>query len=64
MTKRAIVVNGNKAYRHRVFALRSARIVKSWDTDEYLRTPLSVIRKEVEDTRRVSNLYDLWKCDK
>jgi len=39
--KRAFVVNGNKNYRHRVFAIKGGSIVKSWDTDVYL--PLSKV---------------------
>ena len=43
-TKRAVVVNGNKAYRHRVFIIKGARIIKSWNTNEYLKLSLEDIR--------------------
>ena len=47
MPKGAHVVNGNKAYRRRVFVVRGARIVKSWDTDKYLSLTLKEIRSQV-----------------
>ena len=48
MTERARVVNGNKNYHHRVFAIKGARIIKSWDTDEYLKLSLSEIKKQLK----------------
>lgn len=45
--KRAIVVNGNKAFGKRVFLIRGARIVKSWDIDYYLKTPLRGLKSQV-----------------
>lgn len=47
MNKRAIVVNGNKTYRHRVFAIRGAKIVKSWDTEYYLKSSLRTLESEI-----------------
>jgi hypothetical protein len=46
--KKAHVANGNKNYRQRVFAIRGGSIIKSWDTETYLRTPLSEIKKQLE----------------
>lgn len=46
--KRAIVVNGNRNYHHRVFAIKGAYIIKSWDTETYLKLSLSEIRKQLE----------------
>lgn len=56
-TKRAWVVNGNKAYRHRVFVIRGARIVKSWDTAEYLSKTLKQIRSEIPSKAVTSQRY-------
>lgn len=47
MAKRAQVENGNKNYHKRVFAIRGARIVKSWDVNYYLKTSLSVLKAEI-----------------
>lgn len=47
-TKRAWVVNGNKAYHHRVFAIKGARIIKSWNTETYLKLSLNEIRNQLE----------------
>lgn len=41
------MVNGNKAYRRRVFVVRGARIVKSWDVDTYLSLSLEEIRRRI-----------------
>jgi len=49
--KRAWVVNGKKASKHRVFLLRHARINLSWDTDEYLKLPIGVIREQIRVER-------------
>ena len=46
--KRARVSNGNKNYQHRVFAIRGGSIIKSWNIDVYLRTPLSEIKRQLE----------------
>jgi hypothetical protein len=46
--KRASVVNGNKNYQHRVFAIRGGSIIKSWDTETYLKLPLSEIKRQLE----------------
>ena len=46
-TKRAVVVNGNKAYRHRVFAIKGARIIKSWDMDAYMKLSLREIEEQL-----------------
>jgi hypothetical protein len=50
--QKAHVVNGNSNYRHRVFAIRGGSIIKSWDTEVYLRTPLSEIRRQLEVRNR------------
>ena len=57
MTKRAIVVNGNKAYRHRVFTIRGAKIVKSWDIDYYLKSSLRTLDMEVPPMPITSQRY-------
>ena len=46
--QKAYVVNGNKNYHHRVFAILRGSIIKSWDTDTYLKTPLSEIKRQLE----------------
>ena len=50
MSKRqkAWVKNGNVNYRHRVFAIRGGSIIKCWDTEVYLKTPLSEIKRQLE----------------
>lgn len=53
--KHAWVVNGNKDYRNRVFAIIGAYIIKSWDTDEYLRLSRGEIRKQTEATRKITS---------
>ena len=50
-SKRAFVVNGKKASKHRVFLLRHARIHISWDTDKYLKTHIDVIREQIRVER-------------
>lgn len=45
--KGAHVLNGNKAYRRRVFVVRGGRIVKSWDVDKYLAFTLKEIRSQI-----------------
>jgi len=52
ISKRAYVVNGKKASKHRVFLLRHARIHLSWDTDVYLRTPIGVIKEQIRVERK------------
>lgn len=47
MKTKAHVLNGNKAYCRRVFAIRGGRIVKSWDVDKYLALTLKEIRSQV-----------------
>ena len=51
--KRAWVKNGNANYRHRVFALRGGSIIKSWDTETYLKLPLSEIKRQMEIRNQV-----------
>ena len=50
--KRAHVKNGNKNYRHRVFAIRGGSIIKSWDTDTYLKLSLGEIKTQLEVRNR------------
>ena len=57
MRKRAIVVNGNKAYRHRVFAIRGAKIVKSWDIEYYLKSSLRTLKQEIPPMPITSQRY-------
>ena len=45
---KAWVKNGNVNYHHRVFAIKGGSIIKSWDTDAYLKLPLSEIRRQLE----------------
>ena len=45
--KGAHVLNGNKAYRRRVFVVRGGRIRKSWDVDKYLSLTLKEIRSQI-----------------
>ena len=51
--KRAWVKNGNKEYHHRVFAILRGSIIKSWNTETYLRTPLSEIKRQLEVRNQV-----------
>jgi peptidoglycan hydrolase-like amidase len=44
---KAWVKNGNKNYQHKVFGIRGGSIIKSWDTETYLRTPLSEIKRQL-----------------
>ena len=46
--QKAYVVNGNRNYHHRVFAIRGGSIIKSWDTDAYLKLSLSEIKRQLE----------------
>lgn len=46
--QKAFVVNGNSNYHHRVFAIQGGRIIKSWDTDVYLKLPLWSIKQQIE----------------
>ena len=48
MNKRAYVENGNKDYNHRVFTIRGGSIIKSWDTETYLKLSLSEIKNQLE----------------
>jgi len=50
--KRAWVKNGNKNYHHRVFAIEGGSIIKSWDTDAYLKLSLSEVREQLAVRRR------------
>jgi len=51
INKKACVVNGRKASKHRVFLLRHARIHLSWDTNEYLKLPIGVIKEQIRVER-------------
>ena len=55
--QRALVVDGNKAYRHRVFAIRGAKIVKSWDTEYYLKSSLRTLKQEIPPMPITSQRY-------
>ena len=46
--QKAYVINGNKNYRHRVFAIKGGSIIKSWDTEVYLKLPLWSIKQQIE----------------
>jgi hypothetical protein len=50
---KAWVKNGNVNYRHTVFAITGGSIIKSWDTEVYLRTSLSEIKRQLEVRNRV-----------
>jgi hypothetical protein len=50
---KAWVKNGDKGYRHRVFAIKGGSIIKSWDTDVYLKLSLSEIRRQLEVRNQV-----------
>ena len=45
---KAWVKNGSKNYRQRVFAIKGGSIIKSWDTEAYLKLSLSEIRRQLE----------------
>ena len=49
---KAWVKNGNVNYHHRVFAILGGSIIKSWDTDAYLKLPLSEIKRQLEVRNR------------
>ena len=51
ISKRAFVVNGRKESKHRVFLLRHARIHLSWDTNEYLKLPIGIIKEQIRVER-------------
>ena len=46
--KRAWVKNGNKNYHHRVFVIKGGSIIKSWNTETYLKLSLSEIRRQLD----------------
>ena len=56
---KAWVKNGNKNYQHRVFAIRGGSIIKSWDTETYLKTSLSEIKRQLE-VRNIHFLITPW----
>ena len=49
---KAWVVNGNKAYRHRVFVILNARVIKSWNTDVYLGLSKRDIKVQLEERKQ------------
>ena len=50
---KAWVKNGDKGYRHRVFVIQKGSIIKSWDTEAYLKLSLSEIERQLEVRNQV-----------